>query len=145
MDKIIEALKVSVRNTFAEMLFLDVAEAAGESIEGYSHILRLTVMEPEYLDLVLWLPLEIKKEIAETIYSKDWDDITDTEIDDCLLEILNVLTGNFLIEYAGPDVKYSISLPEILFDEDELDKTGYTDIFFDAEDKLFKVSVAKKS
>ncbi len=144
MNNLKEDLLISVQNTFAQMLFLDVMESDITEIKHYSHILRLTIMEPEYLDLVLWLPLEIKKEIAENIYGKEWDDITDTEIDDCLLEMLNVLGGNFLIEYAGQDVKYNISLPEILFDEEELQESGFTDIYFNAEGKFFKVSVKRK-
>ncbi len=144
MDKLIEALSVSVINTFGEMLFLDAVESKEIRLDNYSHIIRLVILEPEYLELVLWLPLEIKIEIAETIYGKSWDEITDTEIDDSLLEILNVLAGNFLLECAGPDKKYNISLPEILFDSEELDNTGYSDVFFDVEGKPFKISVKKK-
>ena len=140
MVDIKEALVESVRNTFADMLFLDVMESGALDLKNFSHIIRIRILDPENLELVLWLPLELKIEIAETIYGIPWDEISDTEIDDSLLELLNVLAGNFLSVYAGPDKKYNISLPEILFDEDELERNDRDEIFFNVEGKPLKIS-----
>lgn len=138
------ALVAAVKKTFADMLFIDVIESSETEIQEYSHIISLKILEPEYLEIVLWLPLLVKKEVAENIYGKPWGEITDVEIDDCLLELLNILAGNFLIEYFGTNSKFSISLPEILFDKSELDNSDYRNIFFDAEEKPFMVSIGHK-
>ncbi len=144
MDKLIDSMIEAVKSTFADMVFMDVSETAEVELTHYSQIIHITVMEPEYLDIVLWLPFEIKKEITETVYGKEWGDISDSEIDDCLLEVLNVLTGNFLVEYVGSDIKYSISIPEVLFDESEIEMKNVRDVFFDAEGKPMRVSIISR-
>ena len=64
-------------------------------------------------------------------------------IDDCLLEMLNVLAGSFLNSYYGEEVKYSLTFPEILFDDKEIDEGAKSHIFyFDAEGIVFKVSIS---
>ncbi len=145
MNDLKKDLMATVKKTFADMFFIDVIESKENEIKEYSHILSLKVLEPEYLEIVLWLPLPIKKEVTENIYGTAWEEISAVEIDDCLLELLNVLAGNFLIEYCGPGTKFSISLPEILFDESELDNSDYRSIFFDAEGKSFMVSIHQRT
>ena len=143
ISKIKRILITSVVKTFSDMVFIDAGEL-GEVPEEliFSHIVHINLFAPEKGDIALFLPSECKKMIVENIYDSDWSTMQATEIDDCLLEMLNVLAGNFLTEYFGVEVKHDISLPELLFDEAEMDKkNGFTELFFDAEGIPFKVSI----
>ena len=65
-----------------------------------------------------------------------------TEIDDCLLEILNVIAGNFMTDLLGRDVKYNISLPAVNYDEEDIENIGSSqEIYFDAEGFVFRINV----
>jgi CheY-specific phosphatase CheX len=143
VEKREESVVSSVVKTFADMAFIDVVETnEPEEDFHFSQIIHISIFEPGQGDIALYLPSECKKMIVENIYGSDWDSLHATEIDDCLLEILNVLAGNFLKNYCGKGIKHNISLPELLFDETEMSrKNGFTDLFFDAEGNVFKISI----
>ncbi len=137
------AMTSSVVKTLSDMAFVDAVETPdpGEQIV-FSHIFHIDIFEPEEGEIALFLPSECKKLIVENIYGKDWSTLHATEIDDCLLEILNVLTGNFLNEYCGKEAKHNISLPELLFDDAKISgSNGFADFYFDAEGIPFRVSI----
>ncbi len=93
--------------------------------------------------MVLFLPSECKRLIVKNIYGSDWNELHDPEIDDCLLEILNVLAGNFLNEYCGNDAKHDMSLPGLLFDEKEMSLSeAPSENYFDAEGTIFKIAIS---
>jgi len=65
-----------------------------------------------------------------------------TEIDDCLLEILNVIAGNFMADLLGRDVKYNISFPAVNYDEEDIENLQSSqEIYFNAEGPIFKINV----
>jgi hypothetical protein len=139
-----QVMIASVVKTFSDMAFIDVVEAADflEKLH-FSHIIHISLFEPQKGEITLFLPSECKKLIVENIYGEKWDTLHATEIDDCLLEILNVLAGNFLNGYCDKDVKHNISLPELLFDEASINsRADFTDFYFDAEGIPFKVSIS---
>ena len=139
-----KSLARAAAQTFSEMAFVDVTEAlkVPEALE-YSQIIHISLFEPMEGEIALFLPADCKRMIVENIYGSDWADLQAAEIDDCLLELLNVLAGNFLIEYCGTEVKHDISLPELLFNESEL-KNSYQDFYFDAEGVNLKISIKMK-
>lgn len=136
----------SVVKTFSDMAFIDAVETPGAPEElTFSHIIHITFSEPEEGEIALFFPLECKRLIVENIYGIDWNTLDATAIDDCLLEMLNVMAGNFLNQYFGEDVKHSFSLPQLLFDEAEIrNRNRFVDYFFDAEGIPFKVSICLK-
>jgi len=137
------AVGSSVVKTLSDMAFIDAVEMPdhGEQIV-FSHVIHIDIYEPEKGEIALFLPSECKKLIIENIYGEDWSTLHATEIDDCLLEILNVLTGNFLNEYCGKDARHNISLPELLFDDAKISgNNGFVDFYFDAEGIPFRVSI----
>lgn len=138
-----EAFKASVAKTFSEMAFLD-AEPIGEleSELEYSHIVHITFSEPNAGEIALFLPLPVKQDIVENIYGEDWESMKATEIDDCLLEMLNVLAGDFLSDLYGAGAHRDLSLPDLLFDESELSKADEFETYcFDAEGNQFKAEL----
>jgi hypothetical protein len=96
--------------------------------------------------MALFLPFECKNTIAQNIYGKDIKELKSEEIDDCQLELLNVLIGNVLSFYYGGKKKYKVDLPSILFDEDEIEwnKKEIKEYYFDAEGCKFKLVVELK-
>ncbi len=141
MKKAWKSLAEAAARTFSEMAFIDVTEAlkVPETLE-YSQIIHISLFEPVKGEIALFLPADCKRMIVENIYGSDWTGLDAAEIDDCLLELLNVLAGNFLIEYCGTGVKHDISLPDLLFDDNEL-KNGYQNFYFDADGINLKISI----
>ena len=134
------AFLTALRKTFSEMAFIDVIERTkpDEPLES-SQVLYLTFSEPERGYVALYLPRNCKKTIVENIYSSDWDELQSSEIDDCLLELLNVLVGNYLIEVYGEEAKRDMSLPQMLFDDLKLeDDSEHWDLYFNAEEEIFR-------
>ncbi|MEW5816100.1 MAG: chemotaxis protein CheX, partial [Spirochaetota bacterium] len=113
--------------------------------EKVSHkmILHIAFFEPINGSLILYFPNECKRQIVENIHGSNWDSLTSDEIDDCLLEVLNVLTGNFLNHYCGKEVRHNMSFPEILFDEKEItEKEEFLDFYYDAEGVIFRAAIS---
>ena len=141
--KVEDSVVAAVERTFSDMAFLDVVEIPEISAKlNFGHILHISFTEPEEGEIALFLPSECKRKIVENIYCSDWSTLHATEIDDCLLELLNVLAGNFLSAYYGEAVKHNVSLPELRFDDSGIFKGHkYSQFYFDAEEMPFKVSI----
>ncbi len=136
----------SVVDTFAEMAFIDVITE--ENYEGeinYSSILGLEFTVPGEGGMYFYMTKECKKQLVENIYGEDWIILNDMEIDDCLLEILNVLAGDFLKNLYGKDLKVRMSFPRLFFDDDEImashDRLNF---IFNAEGAMFRAEVRIK-
>ena len=142
--KIKGSIQTAVEKTFGDMAFIDVAPSPDSSRDVmYSHLIHISFDKPEAGQISLFLPYECKKMIVENIYGENWKNMKPVHIDDCLLEILNVLTGSFLSSYYGKKVKYDLAFPEILFDDKEIEEKEKSHYFlFDAEGIVFQVSVS---
>lgn len=136
------ALETAVAETFTEMAFLDAipAEAPPESSE--SQVFAIEVRGDEPQRLVLDLPLDTKQSIVENIHARPWDELSSSEIDDCLLEFLNVLGGNFGRAYWGDDSRYKLSFPEVrIAVRDDIDAEEVRSYWFDAYGQLFAIHI----
>ncbi len=136
----------SVIETFADMTFIDVYhdKDCEEDIE-YTSIIGIDFIEPGEGSMLLYLPKECKKHIVENVYGENWKALNDMEIDDCLLEIVNVLAGNFLKNLYGTDKKNVMSFPKMFFDENVLPPMNHNvDLIFNAEGIKFKAQVSLK-
>lgn len=137
----------SVVDTFAEMAFIDVIQEndyVGEI--SYSSIMGLNFREPGEGSILFYLTKECKKQLVENIYGEEWIILNDMEIDDCLLEILNVLAGDFLKNLYGKNQKVSMSFPKLFFDDDVIPLGSYPLTFiFNAEGAMFNAKVSIKA
>lgn len=141
-EQIQQAVKKAVEMTFMNMAFIDVMETESISEIHYSHIIHITFSQPVAGGMILYLPMECKKSIVENIHGSTWESLSTDEIDDCLLEVLNVLAGNFLNQYCGKTISHNMSFPEILFDETEVpEKADFVEVYFDAEGVGFKIGI----
>lgn len=140
-----EALVRAVMVTFADMAFLDVVPNPDRKSLGKGEIhqiIGLPLLDPVLGNLYLFLPKDCKRAIVENIHGRPWEELSIEEIDDCLLELLNVLGGNFLENYLGRDRKYNISFPEVIFDDQEIESRSLClELYFDAEGIPFKILV----
>ena len=142
-EKIRGSMINAIESVFSEMVFIDTLHL-DEKPENfvYTQILYIDIISPVKGYIIAYLPLELRKTIVETIHSIDWDEMHATEIDDCLLEILNVIAGNFMADLLGRDVKYNISFPAVNYDEEDIENLQSSqEIYFNAEGPIFKINV----
>lgn len=142
-NKVNRALSFAVEKTFAEMAFIDAAPTA-QSLTDLSagQLIHIGFARPVEGQITLYLAASLKRLIVENIFGKSWEETEDDEIDDCLLELLNVLAGNFLKELGESEEKHSISLPQLLYDDSKFeDLTDISFFDYDAEGHPFRVSV----
>jgi CheY-specific phosphatase CheX len=141
-SKVHDALLKSTQMTMMDMAFIDVIEAEEESEVHHSSVLYLDFTQPVRGGIIFRLSKECKMAIVENIHGSNWDSLSGDEIDDCLLEVLNVLAGNFLNLYCGQETGHNMSFPQMLFDEEEIpDGSEYVPYYFDAEGVVFRVDV----
>jgi len=133
------ALERTVVGSFSDMAFMDVIPSFRGEVP-VSHLFRISFNGLEIGEIVLSLPKNCRKQIVENVYGENWEGLNATEIDDCLLELLNVIAGNFVQERYGRGTTYDISLPELIFDASMLLNRDMEDYYFDAEGELFKIS-----
>src|SRR6056297_1699093 len=133
----------ALQSTLGEMAFIDVIEAQEPQEFETGQLMFIEFYKPIHGRLLLALPIEIKQAIVENIHATDWNELSVNEIDDCLLELLNVLGGNFLRELEQKDVKVHLSFPTVLFSLEEItDLDSFWKFSFDAEGNPFTTSLA---
>lgn len=137
-----DALREAIAETFTEMAFLDAIPTEAPPESDHSQVFAIQVQGEETCRLVLDLPLEIKRSIVENIHGLTWDDLSSSEIDDCLLEFLNVLGGAYGRIYLGDEARYKLSFPEVRIGiPDELEGRPIESHWFDAYGQLFAVHI----
>lgn len=141
-EKVHEALVKSIQMTMMDMAFVDVIEADEIPDVHHSNVLYLNFTHPVSGGIILRLSKDCKMTIVENIHGSNWDSLSSDEIDDCLLEVLNVLAGNFLNFYCGKESGHNMSFPQMLFDEGEVpDADDFASFYFDAEGVIFRADV----
>ena len=139
---IVKALNESVLKGFFDMAFIEVIPMSSVDVPDpihYTNIFAIGSTAPEIIQLQFFLPVECKKMIVENIYTKMWEEITSSLVDDCILEMINVVGGNFFSQYFGDQLRYEMGLPHILFDDSDVDEGKV--FLFNAEGIFFKISV----
>ncbi len=142
-QRIQNAMTEALQDTFSDMVFLDVMPLEDRTEDlGYSQILYLEFLDPHAGKCLLYLPKELKRSMVENVHADEWDNLSPDEKDDCLLEILNVIGGNFLRAVFGQSQKFNMSFPTVIFDEEDVEQRGkFFDMYYDAEGIPFGVSV----
>ncbi len=146
-NRIEEAMIKTIESVFSDMIFIDTLhmEDKADSFD-YTQILYIDIISPQTGYIIAYLPLELRKTIVETIHSTEWDEMHASEIDDCLLEILNVIAGNFMTELLGRDIKYNISFPAVNYDEEDIENLNKSkELFFSAEGPIFRINILLNS
>ena len=140
-----EKLKLSmdqaVVQTFGEMAFVDVMPV-DEGVVEHHQIMVLDITKPQRGTMYMLMTLESKQMVVENIHGDSWNALSPSQIDDCLLELLNVLGGSFLCFYFGENVNYSLSFPQVVFDDSEIpDLSEFKMLSYDAEGAIFSIAL----
>jgi hypothetical protein len=140
-----DALDASVTETFTGMAFLDAIPAEAPQETGEFQVFAIQIRGPRTHTLVLDLPLGIKQSIVENIHAAPWEELSSSDIDDCLLEFLNVLGGSFGRTLWGDESRYKLGFPEVRIGiPEDLDATRLESFWFDAYGQVFAVHVVEE-
>lgn len=140
-QRIKSAMDEAVLTTFTEMAFLDIVPLAESADIDHQQVMTIQLFEPIRGSIQLYMSKEGKQTVVENIHADGWEHLTMEEIDDCLLEILNVLAGNFLSEYRPSGPKPKMSFPEIVFDPSEIEQGALSrDFYYDGEGIPVRIS-----
>lgn len=139
--KLAKALVNAIMKTFEDMVFIDVSTSKEESVSiKYSKVLYISYLKPEAGEITLFLTPGCVRMITENIFSKEWENVENNDICDCLLELLNVLAGNFLRLFYEQSMQHDTTFPKLVADLSEIKKIEkYNTFFFKAEGIPFKV------
>ncbi len=144
-ERAAELLTEATVSVFAEMAFLDaVTIRGGEAVprdgEG-TKCAVIDVMAPLSCRLELRVPAELRDRMVDILFSETPEGQRRKHAEDALLEMLNIITGNFLASYFGAATELQLSLPRYLYFDEELPGTAVADLRLDAEGAPFSVSL----
>jgi len=143
-DVFSSAMQDAVIKTFSDMAFIDVVSENSTLDIQIDNILKIDITEPVEWEIYFCLSNELKKTLIENIFSVDFSEVKESQIDDCLLEVLNVLAGNFTGNYFGKDTFYKIDFPEVIFETKNFSKGKKNVLLFNAEGIYFEIIYCKK-
>jgi hypothetical protein len=137
--KLVDSIVSMVIDTFSDMAFIDVNIITDKKIENdYENVFAIDVIKPFRATIYILLSDLLKKNITNNIYGEDSDKLRENELDDCLLEILNILSGKLLALYLDKSINYKIDFPRIIVDFKKKNYENINYIVFDAEGIIFE-------
>ena len=135
------ALVNAVTQVFSKMALIEVLndDKPLESMK-FEHFVSINMIEPFPGIINMHMSNDLKKVIVGNI----WGDPNESDLEnDCIKEILNILTGRFFVYYLGRQVQYKIDLPKNVGSDLFKNRTDFGRVFFsaniDSPDKIFKV------
>lgn len=136
-------LESSVRRTFRDFAGLTVEnwEKNTKQELPFSNVFIIDSFRPEEISLQFYFSLEGKRLLVEKILKENWENIKSHYIDDCLLEVVNIVGGNFFAAYFSGS-PYDLGLPLMTFDDRGLSKGDR--YFFNSEGILFGITLSKE-
>lgn len=146
---VVQALDQAIIDSFADMAFMDASPVADDigTLESIptGQLVHISFGRPLSGFLTLHLGAIAKQRLVENIYGQGWDELAGSQVDDCLMELANIVAGNFLLAFGMGEDRHSVSLPQVLYDEDEIPEwaTPLTR-FYRVDDSLIQVFLAYK-
>jgi hypothetical protein len=140
IEKASISLPLAVSEAFEVMAFMDVIETGPEECE-YRYKIKIDILNPLHLKIDFYFMDDLKNKIIENVYGEETVRLNEEAKDDCLLELMNVLAGNFMSFYSGAGEAYEMNLPVM---DDVLHKQNYSkyiSCYFNAEGLNFKVVI----
>ncbi len=134
-----DALVRSVNTVTEEMAFLNAERISrGDIVSEPAFFIHLQA--PVRGALILSIPEEDKKRLAGFIYGKQPALVTGQEANECLLEFINVVSGQFIAALEIEKIEYVVGIPQLFCREGDLYSYAHSyDFFFNAEGITFKV------
>jgi hypothetical protein len=150
MNEMFDSLRVksiledTLTTVLAEMAFLDCVPASPDKVGGPAacdHCVAIDALKPGSFRIEMRVGEAFRKKIITMLFDPGSEGPagSDTSEADMLLEILNVLTGNFISAYFGQESSPKLELPRYLFFTDPAEGEIVTQILMDAEGDLIQV------
>jgi hypothetical protein len=142
-----DALDEAVITSFADMAFMDAVVEPDRLSEADSaptgQLIHISFGHPLFGFLTLYLGVGTKQRLIENVYGQGWDELSGSEVDDCLMELANIVAGNFLLERGEEEYRHAVSLPQVLYDEADLPHADQPLArYYRVDDELIRVVVA---
>ena len=109
------AMLTAVSQTLENMAFMEVMEHFDRDYEIPAEDLvwnSLLINDPVQGEVKLAMPKSLLKKLTGNIFALDDDEITQSQMDDILNELLNTIVGLFLTNLLADDQEYKMGLPE---------------------------------
>ena len=137
-DRVRNVLGDTINSVLAEMAFLDCHEAApGLPVAkpDTEHCVAIDVLKPGSFRIELRVGEQFRKKIISLLFDPAAADSPsqDKAEADLLLEILNVVAGNFISGYFGAQTAAKLELPRYLYYSDPAEGEIVAEIALDAE------------
>ncbi|MFA5701882.1 MAG: chemotaxis protein CheX, partial [Desulfuromonas sp.] len=110
-----EKLAEVIDETLENMAFISTEEVDTAQPPLLTEDMRaacLLTTAPIVMEIRLSMAEDLLRQIVETMYTIDAEDITQEQIVDLLAETLNTLAGRLMSELLPADQAFSLSLPE---------------------------------
>ncbi|MBN2442919.1 MAG: chemotaxis protein CheX [Spirochaetales bacterium] len=145
-SKLGKAVIFATKITFEDMVFVDAQPLNEDDLNLKPHyVLYVSYNKPESGKMALFLSSGCARMISENIFGIEWKDLGENDIRDCLLELLNVLAGNFLKLFYKHSEHYSTTFPKLISDISKIKAMEqYKTFYFDAEGKAFKICLSAR-
>ncbi len=146
---VLQALDQAVIDSFADMAFMDATnvsedEGALEAVPN-GQLVHISFGQPLSGFITLHLGVETKRSLVKNIYGTEWDGMAGSQVDDCLMELANIIAGNFMLAFGEGENRHAVSLPQVLYDEQELAQWDKPiNRYYRVDDELIRIFVAYK-
>ncbi len=135
-----------IDETLEIMAFISTEEADAEQVALEAEDMRsacLSVTAPVVMEIHLSMAEELVRQIVETMYTIDAEDITQEQIVDVLAETLNTLSGCLMTELLPTDQTFSLGLPETVADDpNTADQNSIFTMWYMADDLPINVKIS---
>lgn len=128
------ALMQAVNCAYADMIFVDVEprDAVPSPLAERELRVAIDMLRPVSSRIEMRMPEELRARIQETLFNGA-EFHEGERRDDSILELLNVIAGQFLSRCFGPESEVKLELPQYLYFEEKGEGSVILDLGFDAE------------
>lgn len=140
MEKAGISLPLAVEEAFEVMAFIDVSQSKSEEYKCRNKI-RIDIIKPFKGNIYLLFSDDLTDKIIGNIYGDDSAKLNTKTKNDCLLELMNIVAGNFMTFYFGASADYEMDLPEVDTEIPEQDYKNRVNCFFNAEGLKFRAII----
>lgn len=114
--KFYQAMHQAVSQTLENMVFVEVMAHPDKAYimpEDETVWTSLLINDPVQGELILAMPHNTLEKFTGNIFAMPEDDLTDTQKNDILNELLNTIAGLFMTNLLAQDQQYKLGLPAI--------------------------------
>ncbi len=111
-----QAMIAAVRQTLENMVFMEVMPHYDHSYEIPPEECvwtSLLILDPVQGEVRLAMPKSLLKKLTENVFALEENEISQSQLDDILNELLNTIAGLFMTNLLADDQEYKLGLPEL--------------------------------